>query len=338
MIIGDFDINKIKDLLSCQARILSDLNDFDKTISASDNEAIIVALSDSKKTYENDLINVKNKLKNERDEIVLQRKLTGEQISEYVDWISDEISNYNINNKNSESLTKLISEIKSILKELEESEANFNELDSLINSIDSEKLIELKTTATPALFVEIEQIIPENYEFSLFNIKNKHGYSLSDFFYKHKEQIRKVIDYYNEDILKTINYLQRKHGLCIGKIIKEDTFKSLCVKHKLLETVRKDSICITIDKDRIKGKNNNEIFRNFIITLGIREVYEKCSDMFSNSLMISDKIINDAPNQTKHLCDSNLYYLNFSLSSEKMKTIVFRIKDRLNSSHNISVF
>lgn len=183
-------------------------------------------------------------LKQIQEDIINQQKEIGLEINENLESIIEEIKIYNGENKKLNNLILLNEKIKQktiLIEELSEILVLINVYKETPLEDHSEEnevgdLSPLESEEKPNNIVDDYKqndiaevyILPRYVEFSRYNLNNKQGYALKNFGIDHKHEINKVLTHFNFDIQKTINYLQKIHGLCPGSKIEHNSFKQCC--------------------------------------------------------------------------------------------------------------
>lgn len=263
-------------------------------------------------------------IKNMSGEVKNYRNTIGNSISQDMQLINDEFKRYNEN----KSLSNILSVIKEIKDMIGDVEKNAKEME-LINKYFEENEISFKEEKSQGDH-EFSFVLKKELEFSKYTLNNKQGFSLKNFINDFKKEIIIVYQHYNEDLDKTIDYLQKVHGLCPGSKIERHTFKNTCPD---VFGTRVTNFNVYWNNHLIKGTSKKDIFIEVIKKVGIDKVHEKLSHLYNASFTISRFEIKNGYGTTyKILCGNDLYYIKLHANSNQYKDLLEKIKLLLNPS------
>jgi len=297
------------------------------------NESYYMQMQEDKEKSLYEIKENENIIKQKIIEIKDCRSETGKLINDDMDLLKDEFERYNKN----KSLNNVFSVIKEIKDMIEDVEKNLKKMEILNQYIEDyapltkeNKLLEKTNLNNEAL------ILKRELEFSKYTLNNKQGFSLKNFLNNYKKEIKIVYEYYNEDLDKTIEYLQKTHGLCAGSKIEKNTFKNNCPE---LFSSRIANFNVYWDNILIKGSSKKDIFLEVIKKVGIGKIHEKLSHLYNTSFKISRfEIKSDYGFTHKILYDNDLYYVKLHANSAQYKEFLEIIKSTFNLSNLVLDF
>ncbi len=233
------------------------------------------------------------------------KMIHGEEIRHYLKDIVLEIKDYldNPDRRSIEILKEKINNIEDYIKEIQShiDILENNQAKTLTNTNDEDQIIKIpldilmgisesNTDKNTKDFV----ILPKDLEFSNYHPNKKDGFSIQDFILDQSNHIKTVLEYFNNDTEKTLDYFQKKHGLANGEKINHTTFKNKMVE--LLGLSLKKKFELILDNTSITGSDNLETFYNFLQKISITDLCSKYSQIISPStLNISETPFSSLP-------------------------------------------
>lgn len=279
--------------------------------------------------HQEDLKNIEKELKEKQTYLINKQREIGNDINDYIEGINEEIKIY-CKNKKLNNLIEMKNNVKQKILQIDE----LSEFLILINNYKEGIDPEIKEDPNSDDIIEIikcieselteEYILPQNLELSQYTLNNKQGYSLKNFGADYKNEILKVLNHYEWDVEKTINYLQRIHGLCPGSKIEVSSFKQCC--YDLFK--KPIELEVKLNNQIIVGASLKDIFINTLEKIGISTVYKRCSIFFNNYFKITT--VKPRENHVTRKDGNNMYYIIVnSMNNQTIKQILNKIKNQL---------
>lgn len=220
------DINNIKELIfkhkileqsiEYNNRKMDTLIIFQKDLMNSQDSDIIHECSNDISILK-DLLLEKNKdFENVKKDIISNKHLIGEKFNECLEFLEEEI-NFIKDDKKLDKICIFIDSMKTLTAELEEIKEELIVINDLNNVSISESENVINNSEYP---------LPFSKQFSQYQLHNKKGFSIKDFSIRHKKDVEVAYRFFDKDIYKTLEYLQKRHGLCSGIIIDAKDFKN----------------------------------------------------------------------------------------------------------------
>lgn len=284
---------------------------------------------------------VNNNILTLQEDLIAYDKRSGEEINDLLSEIEEEKNFYNLN-KSMDNLKIMVEKIKIKISQIEEliiikDKINFYKSKSKNKECINENISEQEETEEQKLKEQFFPyaitnniadfyIINRNFEFGQYTLNSKMGYSLKDFCNSYEKDIAKVLSHFNNDVPKTISYLQKTHGLCSGTKIEEQSFKNACPN---LFKRKKLDFCIINNKDKIEAENLRELLFKLIENIGIDFIYKKHNDFFNSTF----RIVKNEPyssNDYKKIINFETYYVFLNgINQEVLRNFIKKINKRL---------
>lgn len=259
----------------------------------------------------------------------------GKEIKIYLDMIKSEIDDYNFGSN--KSLLNLKECMKTIYEAVEEINTHISLIEGLTenknlnntNSFITKPIIQNKDENSTGDNEFPKYLISKNYEFSSYLHNNKTGNSLKSFFHNHEREIKQVMSQLNNDKFKTIKYLQKIHGLCVGSEIQANTINPMLSSIGINK--RQTKLFVKINGNEVLGSSDTDIFTKTIEELGIETIYNNCIHIFSTAFKISKTKLNNMHSPPKeYLLNNQIYYLYINSNTqnkyEQLKKIKYILK------------
>lgn len=169
------------------------------------------------KQIEENLEQQQHELETIKKEILSQKYMLGERFNECIEFLEDELNNIK-EDKKIEKICAFVESIKTIHDELHEIK------ETLIMMSDTKE--DISCSENKEAQDDKNYPLPLSKQFSSYEMYNRKGFSMKDFSIKHKKDFITVYNHFDKDIEKTIEYLQKRHGLCSSIHIDARSFKN----------------------------------------------------------------------------------------------------------------
>ncbi len=323
------------------------------TLLLTETEPYIIEAHEKQKTIIQTRLNeISSDINDINDYLLKNKRTVGTEIMEYMTLMAEEIQEYLAPNANRKIETlkdklDIIDEYKKeiynllcILEDEEETKKHISDKNSKNDTAKEERIkIPLSLLQNSQSISSKEFfILPQNLEFSNYQHNRKDGFSLQNFIVDQGAHIKTVLDYFNYDFDRTIQYLQQKHGLASGSAINMNTFKQ-----KITSTLHlsiKQKMKVILNGMIVEGSDNNEIFYNFLAKISLSDLLSKYPEVIStSSLNISAKpfLKEDVPDYinielVREIKDKNgkTFYCYHRLSDQRKVKHIKQIAAKLN--------
>ncbi len=169
------------------------------------------------KQIEENLEKQQNELETIKKEILSQKYMVGKKFNECIEFLEDELNNIK-EDKRIEKICAFVESIKTIHDDLHEIK------EALIMMSDVKE--DISCSENKDSQDDKDYPLPLSKQFSAYEMYNRKGFSMKDFSIKHKKDFITVYNHFDKDIEKTIEYLQKRHGLCSSIYIDPRSFKN----------------------------------------------------------------------------------------------------------------
>lgn len=315
------DIKELNDLENNKIELIKKVNDLSEGVEKFKNYSCYEQIKKELDIEKENLLLNENSIKEKVNLLKEYKNKIGTAIREDMNLIYEEMKVYDLN-RTINNISSTIREIKQIIEDVEKN--------ILLLEIINKYNFELDNKAEkPNEIKEEELILKKDLEFSLYNLNNKQGYSLKDFGNRYRKEIEYVYEFFDEDIDKTIEYLQKIHGLCPGVKIERNTFRNSCLSIFITKRVAKFNVYW--NNEIIKGSSKKEIFLEAIKKIGVDKIYERFSHLFDSSFEISPRMIqSEYATIHKILCNDKIYYIKAHCPTSVFKNLLNKFKNVLN--------
>lgn len=152
-----------------------------------------------------------------KKEISSHKYLIGQRFNDCIEFLEDEVKNIK-EDKRIERICSFVESIKTLDEELHEIK------DVLIMINDNKE--DISCSENKESQDDKTNPLPLSKQFSSYEMYNRKGFSMKDFSVKYKKDFVTVYNHFDNDIEKTIEYLQTRHGLCSSTHIDARSFKN----------------------------------------------------------------------------------------------------------------
>lgn len=184
-------------------------------------------------------------------------------------------------------------------------------------------------------------------DYSIYGKHKKDGYSFSDFFEREKDKIKDVQNYYN-NFKDTLDFFTNRGfpfkseyemmGNDKDEIIQK--FESY-YRSKVLD-VKREVLKFVMDNDsRCETNNTGENIKNLFKIISIKEVYDKCSSMFTKTFMVKKNLalLNSIyqPIKISDINTGEIYYMVCNIPHDTKERFFKEIFNRLRIENIIVI-